>query len=140
MATTSTRGCGSQAADLFADNGEIEVEGRGAHVGKEHVLGYLRAIGPEGPVAGRLYDHMQLAPVVRVSPDGKTAKARWALFAQLARQKDFAEWGTGVYENEYVNDGGVWKIRKLHLYPTMYTPYEAGWAKQSSLSPASNPI
>ncbi len=62
-------------------------------------------------------------------PDGKTAKARWALFAQLARQKDFHEWGTGAYENEYVNEGGVWKIRKLHLYPTMYTPYEQGWGK-----------
>ena len=123
------KGLWSQAADLFADNGEIEVAGRGAHVGKEHVLRYLRAIGPEGPAAGRLFDHMQLAPVVHVSPDGKTAKGRWALFAQLARQKDFHEWGTGVYENEYVNEGGVWKIRKLHLYPTMYTPFDEGWAK-----------
>jgi hypothetical protein len=123
------KGFWSQAADLFADNGEIEVEGRGAHVGKDHVLRYLRAIGPEGPAAGRLYDHMQLAPVVHVAPDGKTAKGRWMLFAQLARQKDFHEWGTGVYENEYVNEGGVWKIRKLHLYPTMYTPYDEGWAK-----------
>ncbi len=123
------KGLWSQAADLFASDGEIEVEGRGAQVGKEHVLRYLRAIGPEGPVEGRLYDHMQLAPVVHVSSDGKTAKARWALFAQLARQKDFHEWGTGVYENEYVKDGGVWKIRRLHLYPTMYTPYDAGWGK-----------
>jgi hypothetical protein len=123
------KGLWSQAAALFADDGELEVEGRGAHVGKEHVLRYLRAIGPEGPTAGRLYDHMQLAPVVHVAPDGKTAKGRWMLFAQLARQKDFHEWGTGVYENEYVNEGGVWKIRKLHLYPTMYTPYDEGWAK-----------
>jgi hypothetical protein len=123
------KGLWSHAADLFADNGEIEIEGRGAHVGKEHVLRYLRAIGPEGPAAGRLFDHMQLAPVVHVAPDGKTAKGRWMLFAQLARQKDFHEWGTGIYENEYVNEGGVWKIRKLHLYPTMYTPYDEGWAK-----------
>lgn len=123
------KGFWSQVADLFAEDGEIEIDGRGAHVGKEHVLRYLRAIGPEGPAAGRLFDHMQLAPIVHVSPDGKTAKGRWMLFAQLARQPDFHEWGTGVYENEYVNDGGVWKIRKLHLYPTMYTPYDEGWAK-----------
>ncbi len=123
------KGLWTQAADLFASNAEIEVEGRGAHIGREHVLRYLQAIGPEGPVEGRLYDHMQLEPVVHVAPDGKTAKARWALFAQLARQKDFHEWGTGIYENEYVNEGGVWKIRKLHLYPTMYTPYEQGWGK-----------
>src|SRR5690606_37416923 len=26
---------------------------------------------------------------------------------------------------------GVWKISRLHIYPTMVTPYEAGWGKAS---------
>ena len=34
--------------------------------------------------------------------------------------------GPGVFENEYVKERGVWKIQTLHLYTTMYTPYEAG--------------
>ena len=54
-------------------------------------------MGPEGLTAGRLYDHMLLQPVTHVDPGAGTAKARWHLFAQLARQGDFHEWQTGVY-------------------------------------------
>ncbi|HXS30098.1 MAG TPA: hypothetical protein VN755_04605, partial [Steroidobacteraceae bacterium] len=38
---------------------------------------------------------------------------------------------TGVYENEYRNEGGTWKIRRMHLYPSMITPYEQGWGRTS---------
>ena len=122
------KGLWSQAAQLFAADGEMDIAGRGAYLGKEHVLAYLRAIGPEGPVAGRLYDNMQLQPIVHVNPDGVTARARWHLFAQLAQAGQFHEWGVGVYENEYVKRNGVWLIRRLAFYPTFYSPYEAGWA------------
>jgi len=50
------KGMWAQAADLFAEDGEYEIDGRGTFVGKAHVLAYLRAIGPEFPQAGRLYD------------------------------------------------------------------------------------
>jgi hypothetical protein len=123
------KGLWSQAADLFADDGEVDVAGRGGHVGKAHILAYLQAIGPEGPVAGRLYDNMQLQPIVQVGSNGTTAKARWHLFAQLAQAGQFHEWGVGVYENEYVKRDGVWRILRLRFYPTLYTPYDAGWAK-----------
>lgn len=123
------KGLWEQAADLFAEDGTVEIAGRGAYVGKAHVLAYLRAIGPAGPIAGRLYDNMQLQPIVHVSADGKTARARWHLFAQLAQAGQFHEWGIGVYENEYVKRDGVWRIHRLHFYPTFYSPYEAGWAK-----------
>jgi hypothetical protein len=123
------KGLWNEAADLFADDGELELAGRGAYVGKAHVLAYLRAIGPEGPAAGRLYDNMQLQPIVHVNADGTTARARWHLFAQIAQAGQYHEWGVGVYENEYVKRAGVWRIRRLHFYPTLYTPYEAGWAQ-----------
>jgi hypothetical protein len=124
------KGLWQQAADLFADDGEVQIAGRGTFVGKAHVLAYLRAIGPEGPVAGRLYDNMQLQPIVQVAFDGKSATARWHVFSQLAQAGQFHEWGVGVYENEYVNVNGIWRIHRLHFYPTLYTPYEAGWAKR----------
>jgi hypothetical protein len=123
------KGLWDQAADLFAQDGEVELAGRGSFIGKARVLEYLRAIGPEGPVAGRLYDNMQLQPIVHVSADGATAQARWHLFAQIAQSGKFHEWGIGVYENEYVKRDGIWRIRRLHFYPTFYTPYDAGWAK-----------
>ena len=119
----------TQAADLFADDGTIEVGNRGVYVGKARVLAYLRHLGPEFPQQGRLFDQMQLQPIVHVAPDGLSAKARWHMFAQEARHGEFARWGLGVYENEYVKQDGVWKIKSLHQYTRMYTPYEDGWGK-----------
>lgn len=37
------------------------------------------------------------------------------------------EWGGGVYENEYVNEHGVWRIAKLHYYVTFVADYDKGW-------------
>jgi hypothetical protein len=119
----------TQAADLFAADGTIEIGGRGVYAGREHVLAFLRTNGPEFPQVGRLFDQMQLQPVIHVAPDGRTAKGRWHMFAQEAQYKEYARWGLGVFENDYVKDNGVWKIQHLHLYTTMYTPYEDGWAK-----------
>ena len=119
----------TQAADLFAANGTIEVGGRGVYVGKDRVLAFLKQNGPEFPQPGRLFDQMQLQPVVHVAADGRTAKGRWHMFAQEAVHGEYAHWGLGTFENEYVKEGGVWKIQRLHLYTTMYTTYEDGWAK-----------
>jgi hypothetical protein len=119
----------TEAASLFAANGSIEVGGRGVYVGKDRVREFLGLNGPEFPQPKRLFDQMQLQPIVHVAPDGRTAKARWHMFAQEAVHGEYANWGTGVYENEYVKEDGVWKIQSLHLYTTMYTPYEDGWGK-----------
>jgi hypothetical protein len=119
----------TQAANLFAANGSIEVGGRGVYVGRDRVLAFLKLNGPEFPQPGRLFDQMQLQPVVHVAADGRTAKGRWHMFAQEAVHGEYAHWGLGTFENEYVKEGGVWKIQRLHLYTTMYTTYEDGWAK-----------
>jgi hypothetical protein len=125
----------SEAADLFADDGTIEVGRSGVYVGKERVLAYLRSQGPEFPQVGRLFDQMQLQPIIHVAPDGLTANGRWHLFAQEAMHGAYAHWGAGVYENGYVKDDGVWKIQSLHLFTTMYTTYEDGWEKTALPEP-----
>lgn len=119
----------SQAGALFSDDASVTIEGLGSWQGKARVQAYLASLGPEGVLENRLHDMMQLQPVVHVAPDGRSARGRWRHFSQLAKAGEFAEWGTGTYENEYIKDNGVWKIRRLHLYPTMYTPYEQGWGK-----------
>ena len=117
----------TQAADLFTDNATFELGGSGVYIGKARILQYLQSLGDEGPQEGLLNDQMQLQPVVHVYPDGK-AKGRWHLFSQEARHGEYARWGTGIYENAYELQDGVWKISALHLYSTMQTPYEEGWA------------
>jgi len=127
----------TQAADLFTDDATLEIGGSGVYVGKARILEYFKRMGAEGPQEGILNDHMQLQPVVHVSPDG-TAKGRWHHFSQQAELRVSHFWGTGIYENEYLREDGVWKISKLHLYSTMRTPVDDGW--HVTALPRSQPI
>ena len=52
---------------------------------------------------------------------------------------EYANWGLGVLENEYVKDDGVWKIRREHFFTTMYTPYEDGWGKTAIANAGPSP-
>src|SRR5215218_5336276 len=60
----------SAAADLFSAGGEIEVGARGVYVGRDRIRAFLLLNGPENPQPNRLFDQMQLQPVVHVAADG----------------------------------------------------------------------
>ena len=118
----------SQAADLFADDGTLEIGGRGVFVGKARVLEYLKWLGE--PIDGRLYDHTQLQPVVDVAPDGRTAKGRWRALVFGGDLNKSSVFGDVIYENEYRKEGSTWKIATLRAYFIMYTMLDkGGWAK-----------
>ena len=123
------KGLWGEVSDLFSANGSFEYGQRGVYVGPAHIRKALLLFGPEGLEAGRLNNHMQLQAIMTVAPDGATAKARWRGMVQLGRPNASAQWGEGVYENEYVKEKGVWKISKLHFYVTGFTDYDLGWAK-----------
>jgi hypothetical protein len=116
-------------ADLFATNGSMELAQRGVYVGRERVRGFLfAAFGAEGPVAGRLGNHVQMQHVIDVAPDGRSAKIR----ARMLQQLNFGgrpSMGAAIYENEAVKEDGVWKFEKVHAYNTWTASYEGGWAK-----------
>lgn len=118
-------------ADLFADDATLEIGGRGVFVGKPRILQYLTWLAPQGLVHGKIQNHIQLQPIVTVAPDGQTAKGRWRWLAEVGDYRKDSRWGIGTYENEYVKQGGVWKIKTLHAYFRMYTDYARGWAKSA---------
>jgi hypothetical protein len=124
-----------QIADLFAPDGSVEYANEGVYTGQARIREYLKRLGGghSGLVEGELNNHMILQPVVNVAPDGLTAKARWRALIQEGHYKKDAQWGEGTYENEYVKEAGVWKIRKLHWYVSFLAPYEGGWAKVKPL-------
>lgn len=126
----------TEAASLFTENAALELAGHGVYQGRDRILEYLHSIDEEFPQYGRLFDQMQLQPIVHVAPDGQSAKARWRLFAQEARYGEFAEWGVGWYENDYVKEDGVWKIAHLRLFERVYAPYEEGWGKAALPRPS----
>jgi hypothetical protein len=120
-----------EVVDLFADDGTLEIGPSGVYVGKESIRRYLMSLsgGKQGPLEGVLFDHFQLQPIITVADDGRSAQGRWRLFLMtgIAGSGSGGNWGEGVYENEYVKDNGVWKIRELHWYATFVAPYEGGW-------------
>lgn len=125
------RGLWQDAADLFADDGTIEIGIDGVYAGRTRIRDYLKALhgGQEGLVYGQLNEWVTLQPVVDVAADGRTAKARWRDLGMLGQYKQHAEWRDGIYENDYVKEDGIWKIRSLHLFVNFVAPYEKGWAR-----------
>ena len=101
-------------------------------VGKARVLEYLTWLAPKGLERGMLFNHIQLQPIVTVADDGKTAKGRWHFLAEVGEDQKYAMWGVGNYENQYVKENGVWKIKALYSVFRMYTPYAEGWAKSAN--------
>jgi hypothetical protein len=140
------KGLWNDAAALFARNGSLEYGQSGVYVGQDHVRRALLLFGPQGLAKGYLNNHMMLQAVIIVAPDGKTATGRWQGPVQLSEPGQNGVWGVGVYENEYVKEGGVWKFAKFHFYPAAFTDYDKGWAKsllpmkgQSALFPPDKP-
>jgi len=119
-------------ADLFADDSVVEILGRGVFIGKDRVREYMRNLSPIGPQPGRLFNHMHMQPVIDIAEDGMTAAIRARLFVMFGIENVNAQWGSGIYENQFVKEDGIWKFKYLHGYQTFYTNYEDGWAKKAS--------
>jgi triacylglycerol lipase len=123
-------------ADLFAREGSIELAQRGVYRGQDHVRAFLLKVfgrGQEGPVAGRLGNHLQLQPVIDVAADGRSAKIRSRMLQQMSLGGR-ASLGGAVYENEAVKEDGVWRFKTVHAYNTFTAGYQGGWAKSASRS------
>ena len=89
--------------------------------------------GHNGPIYGFLLDHIQLQDVIDVSPDRKTAKARFrylmqAGYHETAEHEASQWWEGGIYENEYVKEDGIWKFKVLSPHAEWHADYERGWA------------
>lgn len=125
------RGLWDDAADLFAEDGTIEIGIDGVYVGRARILEYLKRLhgGQDGLIYGQLNEWVTLQPAIFVAEDGRTATARWRDHGMLGQYKQRAEWRDGIYENTYVREDGVWKIQSLHLYVNFVAPYEDGWAR-----------
>jgi len=115
---------------LFADAPitTAELGGLGVYVGKARIAEfYDKIIGGAGLKEGQLFNHMILQGVVHVAPNGLTAKGRYRALIQIGEHGKSATWAEGPYENEYVKENGVWKIRSLHWFANFIAPYEGGW-------------
>jgi hypothetical protein len=131
-----------EVAELFSDDAEI-VFLSGIYRGKEGArrlygtwFQNLFTQGQPGPVYGFLLDHFQMQDIITVAPDRQTAKGRFRaiLFGGNHESRDYKPEGlpdqfyeAGIYENDYVREDGVWKIRRLDYVVQWQAEYEKGW-------------
>jgi hypothetical protein len=120
------KGQWKQAAQLFARNGTYQFGQSGVYIGPVSIERGLSLMGRPGLEEGQLNNYVMVQPIIHVDEQNRTAKARWRNDVLLSKA-GAGRWGGGVYENEYVNENGVWKISKLHYYVTFWGEYEQGW-------------
>ena len=124
-------------ADLFADTGvghytqgALDREGIRALFLKEVGGGQL------GLADGRIYPHISMQPVVTLNADGQSGKGRWHIMAMLGGFGRSASWAGGIYENEYVREKGVWKMKDVRYLPQYSGRYEdPGWTATREPTP-----
>lgn len=124
-------------ADLFTDDAVTNYQ-QGARGKAEVRKLFFDQVGQGklGLADGRIYPHILFQPVISLAPDGRTAKGRWRILAMLGGLGGSATWYSGVYENEYVREDGVWKISKLHSEPKVTAAYTAaGWRASGARVP-----
>ena len=103
---------------LFTDTGEAiygddVIKGRAA-VANYHMTKF--GGGTPGLPPGVVNSWFVEVPIVNLSVDGNSARARWYGFNMLGGGAN-ARWDSGTFQNEYVKDDGVWTIARLHDYP-----------------------
>lgn len=111
----------NEIAELFTDDGEQEWQGLGTFKGKETIRKawtVTRQWPPE-----QLHVGVQMSPYITIAPDGKTAKGRWYCIGGSPLQGNGTVSGLiyfALYENDYVKENGIWKIKALRI-GLMYT-------------------
>ncbi|WP_137680276.1 nuclear transport factor 2 family protein [Aurantiacibacter suaedae] len=119
------KGMWDKAADLFAQDGTLEIAGRGVYVGQDRVREYLHHLPPYQD--GTIYNHMQLQPVLHIDSEAGTAKGRWRTLMMVGFRGGEGRWGEATYENAYVREDGRWRIASLHGIINFYCEYDEGW-------------
>ena len=122
--------------DLFAADAVLEIANVGIYDGPGSIRRALERNGPAGLQYGQLNDHLQLDTIVSIDPNGLEARSRGIEFGMLGETDSGAAFFTlAVFENRYVKQDGVWRIREMRLFPVMKTDYYDGWAKSAVVDP-----
>jgi len=117
-------------AGLFAEDATLEIGGKGVFTGKARVFEYMQTgLGPIGPHKNSLIDHQQFQCLPTIHDDGVTAEQRCTAFVMSS-----GGWGHVTYEDDYLKESGVWKLKKLHAPFNMYSNYKEGWIDHTTIN------
>ena len=114
------KGMWEDVADLYTEDAVANYPA-GTYVGYDSIRKHLYMnvgggqVGENGLPDNRIYNHINIQPVVHLEPGGQTAKGRWRAFAMFGSFGGGATWAEGVYEMTYAKVDGVWKISEPRL-------------------------
>lgn len=139
-----------EVVDLFAEDSEVHFMGgiwKGKSGARRLYVGVFQTNftdGKNGPLPGFLLDHLQLQDIVDISDDRSSARARFRTFMQAGVHVDSDApmarsareegthprqwWEGGIYENRYVREDGIWKLKLLNYNPIWHADFDKGWA------------
>lgn len=127
------KGLWTDLAEYFADDARANYPA-GIYKGKESIRQHLYRnvggveIGQVGLGDNRLYNHMNIQPVVNLDAGGTTGRGRWRAMAMLGSYgSPSGTWVEGVYNMRYVKDNSVWKIQDLDYHSGFGASYATGW-------------
>jgi len=122
-----TAGRPHEAATLFSSSPEASIEfaQMGVYVGRPRIEAFLGRVAKAAP--GLMNETPTMQGVINVAPDGQSGQARWRSLVMKGQHGQDAQWEEGPYENDYVKENGVWRIKRLHWYTTVVASYEKGW-------------
>jgi hypothetical protein len=104
-----------EIVDCFSDSPEVRLNWlEGQWLGKEGVKKYFAFMQKTPPD----FQHqvMQIAGIVDIDPDGKTASGRWYAFGGMffpqpeGMKRAFV---SGIYEMRYIKENGTWKLLQI---------------------------
>jgi len=125
------RGMYQEIVDCFSDSTDVTLNWlQGQYRGKEGVKEYFAFLSKEFSPPALLHQLMQLAGIVDVNTDGVTARGRWYGFGPVFFPKTMGGRRilfSGIYENEYVKEDGVWKILSLKWMMPYALDIPNGW-------------
>ena len=115
------------AANLFTSDATADWSGEQVH-GRNAIDADLHkrlGAGKKGRSASDLHALLALSPIITLSPDGKSARARWHEVGLFGGAD--VNWTGGIYENRYVRENGNWRIAALTYRPQFKGSYSQGW-------------
>jgi hypothetical protein len=119
-----------EIVDCFADSPDVRLDWlEGKYVGKAGVKKYFEFMKTSPPDFA--HQVMQIAGIVDIEPDGKTARGRWYAFGgifipmQGTVRRSFV---SGIYEIGYIKENGTWKMLNLKWVIPYAVRIADGWA------------
>jgi hypothetical protein len=123
-------------ADLFAADSVVEIGGVGAYDGPKGAHKAMERMGSAGLIHGQLNDHLVFDNVAHILPGGREARTRGIELGMVGEaDKGEAHWEINVFDNRFVKEDGIWKVREMRIFPLFRSEYHEGWGKSRLSEP-----